>query len=87
MMNCAIFIVYKKTLFGRPLTSNNAKTRNSLNEETFANAKLSSFFFTLRRSVIHSFLICMRQPLKQKGLRIMKLSRFIKNNLREYFRN
>ena len=38
MMNCAIFIVYKKTLFGRPLTSNNAKTRNSLNEETFANA-------------------------------------------------
>ena len=45
MMNCAIFIVYTKTnFFEDPLTSNNAKNRDSLNEETFANAKLSGFF-------------------------------------------
>ena len=45
MMNCAIFIVYTRTnFFEDPLTSNNAKNRDSLNEETFANAKLSGFF-------------------------------------------
>ena len=44
MMNCAIFIAYTKTNFLEdPLTSNNAKNRDSLNEETFANAKLSGF--------------------------------------------
>ena len=45
MMNCAIFIVHTKTnVLEDPLTSNNAKNRDSLNEETFANAKLSEFF-------------------------------------------
>ena len=38
MMNFAIFIVYTKTHFLEdPLTSNNAKNRDTLNEETFAN--------------------------------------------------
>ena len=45
-MNCAIFINYTKTnFFEDPLTSNNAKNRDSLNEETFANAKRSGFLF------------------------------------------
>ena len=43
-MNRAIFIVYTKTNFLEdPLTSNNAKNRGSLNEEIFANTKLSGF--------------------------------------------
>ena len=71
-MNCAIFILYTKTNFlGDPLTSNNAKNRDSLNEETFANAKLSGFFFTPKRSVIHSFFICMTEPLKQNSFVVL----------------
>ena len=40
---CNFHSLYKDKLFGIPLTSNNAKTHDSLNEETFANAKLSGF--------------------------------------------
>ena len=44
MMNCGIFIDYTKTNFLEDLlTSDNAKNRDLLIEETFANAKLSVF--------------------------------------------
>ena len=65
-MNCAIFIVYTKTNFLEdPLTSNNAKNRDSLNEETFTNAKLSGFLLYTEVIVNHSFLIYMTVPLKK----------------------
>ena len=46
-MNYAIFIVYTKTHFLEdPLTSNNAKYHDSLNEETLANWNFPEFLST-----------------------------------------